>query len=78
MVAQVHSAAVVRRVVSGEAPRRRPILGATLWGVQALLALLFLFAGGVKFAMPIEVLEQGGLPGAFVLFIGYAALCERL
>lgn len=37
-----------------------------LWIVQALLALLFLFAGGVKLAMPIDELEgeSGSIPSA--------------
>jgi uncharacterized membrane protein YphA (DoxX/SURF4 family) len=44
-----------------------------LWIVQALLALLFLFAGGMKLIMPIEeMLKQMPLPlpGWFILFIG--------
>lgn len=44
-----------------------------LWVVQALLALLFLFAGGMKLVMPIEeMLKQMPLtlPGWFVRFIG--------
>jgi len=42
-----------------------------LWLVQGLLALLFLFAGGVKLVLPLEVLtEQMPLPGLFVRFIG--------
>jgi DoxX-like family len=44
-----------------------------LWIVQGLLALLFLFAGGMKLVMPIEALtEQMPLPGLFVRFIGVA------
>ena len=44
-----------------------------LWIVQGLLALLFLFAGGVKFAMPLdEIVAQSGLPGALILFIAEA------
>jgi uncharacterized membrane protein YphA (DoxX/SURF4 family) len=43
----------------------------TLWVAQALLALLFLFAGVMKFVMPIDVLaQQSQLPGLFVRFIG--------
>jgi hypothetical protein len=81
MVAHVHSTVDQRafnnqtlRIRRGEA-RRRPVVGAGLWAVQGLLAALFLFAGGVKFALPMELLEQGGLPGAFGLFIG---ACEVL
>ena len=44
-----------------------------LWIVQGLLALLFLFAGGMKLVMPIEALTgQTPLPGLFVRFIGVA------
>jgi len=44
-----------------------------LWVVQGLLALLFLFAGGMKLVMPIEELTgQTPLPGWFVRFIGVA------
>ena len=44
-----------------------------LWIVQGLLALLFLFAGGMKLVMPIEALtQQTPLPGLFVRFIGVA------
>jgi len=47
-----------------------------LWIVQTLLALLFLFAGGTKLVMPIEVLTAGTtLPGVFLRFIG---VCEVL
>jgi len=44
-----------------------------LWIVQGLLALIFLFAGGMKLVLPLEVLtEQMPLPGLFVRFIGVA------
>jgi hypothetical protein len=51
----------------------------TLWIVQSLLALLFLFAGGSKFVTPVDQMIQG-LPaalasGAFIHFIG---VCEIL
>jgi hypothetical protein len=50
--------------------------GVKLWTVQGLLAVMFLFAGGMKWAMPIAMLEaQSHLPGAFVRFIG---VCEVL
>ena len=45
----------------------------SLWTVQGLLALLFLFAGVMKLVMPIE--EMTGpveLPDAFLRFIGVA------
>ena len=44
-----------------------------LWIVQGLLALIFLFAGGMKLVLPLDVLtEQMPLPGLFVRFIGVA------
>jgi hypothetical protein len=44
-----------------------------LWIVQGLLALLFLFAGGMKLVLPLEALTaQMPLPGMFVRFIGVA------
>jgi uncharacterized membrane protein YphA (DoxX/SURF4 family) len=52
-----------------------------LWIIQVLLALLFLFAGGTKLVLPIEVLTSMGspnqvhLPGLFIRFIG---VCEVL
>ena len=50
-----------------------------LWIVQVLLALLFLFAGGMKLVLPIEELTaQMPLPGWFVRFIGVAELLGAL
>jgi len=44
-----------------------------LWIVQGLLALLFLFAGAMKFIIPIEEMtKQVPLPGLFLRFIGVA------
>ena len=44
-----------------------------LWVVQWLLALLFLWAGGVKLVLPLEMLKGPvALPGLFVRFIGVA------
>ena len=44
-----------------------------LWIVQGLLALIFLFTGGTKLILPLEVLtEQTPLPGPFVRFLGVA------
>jgi hypothetical protein len=43
----------------------------TLWTVQGLLALLFLFAGGMKLVMPLEGMAGPiALPGWFIRFIG--------
>jgi hypothetical protein len=49
-----------------------------LWATQGLLALVFLFAGGTKLILPIDVLLSMGspnqivLPGWFLRFIGVA------
>ena len=48
-----------------------------LWIIQALLALLFLFAGGMKLVMPIEEMMKQmplPLPGWFLRFIGVVEL----
>ena len=48
-------------------------MGSALWIVQGLLALLFLWAGGVKLVLPIEKLAGPvPLPGPFLRFIGVA------
>ena len=50
-----------------------------LWIVQGLLALVFLFSGGMKLVLPLEVLtEQVSLPGLFVRFIGVAEVLGAL
>jgi uncharacterized membrane protein YphA (DoxX/SURF4 family) len=48
-----------------------------LWTAQILAALLFLFAGSMKFIMPAEKMQQGPIvfPLAFLYFIG---VCECL
>lgn len=44
-----------------------------LWIVQGLLALLFLWAGGIKLVLPLEQLTGPvALPGLFLRFIGVA------
>ena len=44
-----------------------------LWIVQALLALLFAWAGGMKLVLPLEKLTGPiPLPGLFLRFIGVA------
>ena len=56
--------------------RKRPIMNLALWIVQTLLALIFLWAGGIKLVLPIEEMtKQMPLPGLFLRFI---ALCEVL
>ena len=48
-------------------------LNVVLWIIQGLLALLFLFAGGVKLILPVAALaKQVALPGWFLRFIGAA------
>jgi hypothetical protein len=48
-------------------------LNVVLWIIQGLLALLFLFAGGVKLILPIAAMtKQIALPGWFLRFIGLA------
>lgn len=51
-------------------------MNTALWVVQGLLALIFLFAGGVKLILPVEEMTQPiPLPGLFLRFI---AVCEVL
>jgi uncharacterized membrane protein YphA (DoxX/SURF4 family) len=46
-------------------------LNVLLWVLQILLALLFMFAGVMKFVMPVEEMtKQISLPGWFLHFIG--------
>jgi uncharacterized membrane protein YphA (DoxX/SURF4 family) len=48
-------------------------MNVALWIVQVLLAALFLFAGGMKLAMPIgELVKETGLPAWFIRFISIA------
>jgi hypothetical protein len=50
-----------------------------LWIVQGLLALIFLFAGGMKLVLPLETLtKQMPLPGLFVRLIGVAEVLGAL
>lgn len=50
-----------------------------LWIVQALLAAVFLFAGGMKLVLPIaEMTKQIALPGPFLRFIGVAEILGAL
>jgi hypothetical protein len=56
-------------------------MNTVLWIIQVLLALLFLFAGGTKLVLPLDVLNSMGspnqilLPGLLIRFIG---VCEVL
>lgn len=51
-----------------------------LWIIQALLALLFLWAGGMKLVTPVEeMLQQMPLPLPFPgLFLRFIGVCEVL
>jgi uncharacterized membrane protein YphA (DoxX/SURF4 family) len=63
---------------SSESPRSGAMTR-TLWVVQGLLALLFLFAGGMKLVLPVEEMtKQMPLPGAFMRFIGVAEVLGGL
>ena len=58
---------------------RAPRIGGLLWILQALLALLFLFAGGTKLVLPIEEMTKGtSLSGTFMRFIGVAEILGGL
>jgi hypothetical protein len=53
-------------------------MNVALWIIQILLALLFLFTGGVKLIMPIEEMTKQmpmAIPGLFLRFLG---ACEVL
>ena len=50
-----------------------------LWIIQWLLAVLFLFAGIMKFVTPVEVMtKQVPLPGWFLHFIGAAEIAGAI
>ena len=55
-----------------------------LWIIQVLLALMFLFAGGTKLVLPLDVLKSMGspnqiqLPGLLVRFVGVVEVLGAL
>jgi len=52
---------------------------ALLWIAQSLLALLFLFAGGMKLVLPLAALTaQIHLPGAFLRVLGVLEIAGAL
>jgi hypothetical protein len=54
-------------------------INVVLWVVQVLLALMFLFAGGMKLVLPLEALKGPvELPGLFIRFIGVAEVMGAL
>ncbi len=59
----------------GEPPKSRQIMTYALWIVQVLLSLIFLFAGGTKLVLPLELMTEQmplPLPGLFLRFLGVA------
>jgi uncharacterized membrane protein YphA (DoxX/SURF4 family) len=61
----------------GEAPRGKG-LHYTLWTFQVLLALLFLFAGIMKFVLPAEKLVAPGGPQLSINFLRFIGVVETL
>ncbi|MFL5540603.1 MAG: DoxX family protein [Longimicrobiaceae bacterium] len=55
--------------------RRERKINAVLWTIQVLLALLFLFAGGMKLVAPPEMLKGPGIQFP-VLFLRFIGVCE--
>jgi len=54
-------------------PQPKKAMNYSLWAVQILLALLFLFAGGMKLILPItDMTKDVPMPGWFLRFIGVA------
>ncbi len=54
-------------------------MNGVLWSVQAVLAIVFLFAGGSKLALPIEELTgQFALSGPFLRFLGVVEVLGAL
>lgn len=63
-------------LATGSAARKRKRFNLVLWIIQVLVALVFLFAGGMKLMMPATQLAQASpLP---VLFLRFIAVCELL
>jgi uncharacterized membrane protein YphA (DoxX/SURF4 family) len=59
--------------ISTNRPGRK--LNVLLWVLQVLLAMLFMFAGVMKFIVPVaEMTKQISLPGWFLHFIGGAEI----
>jgi hypothetical protein len=59
--------------------RDSSLTGKVLWIIQALLALTFLFAGGMKLVVPIQMLQGPvPLPDLFVRFIGVAEVAGAI
>lgn len=64
---------------NSESHRQRRAMTVTLWSVQVVLAVIFLFAGSMKLVLPIEVMTaQMPLPGLFLRFIGVCEIAGAL
>ncbi|HMF58109.1 MAG TPA: DoxX family protein [Pyrinomonadaceae bacterium] len=62
-----------------QSPRSRPLMTYALWIVQVLLALIFLFTGGIKLILPLDALKGPiPLPGLFLRFIGVTEVLGAL
>ena len=60
-------------------PQQSRALNYVLWTIQGLLALLFLFAGGMKLILPLDQMTGPvPLPGLFLRFIGVAEVLGGL
>jgi uncharacterized membrane protein YphA (DoxX/SURF4 family) len=54
------------------------IMNIALWIIQVLLALLFLFAGVMKFIMPVEEMTKQMPVAVSGLFLHFIGVCEIL
>ena len=52
------------------------IMNIALWIIQILLALLFLFAGAMKFIMPVEEMTKQMPVAVSGLFLHFIGVCE--
>jgi uncharacterized membrane protein YphA (DoxX/SURF4 family) len=71
----------MRPTATHASDRNRSRTSVLLWIVQGLLALLFLFAGGMKFVMPVSAMTAQSpvqFSGAFIHFIGLAEMLGAL
>jgi uncharacterized membrane protein YphA (DoxX/SURF4 family) len=63
------------QLVSNRPVQHRSNVNVVLWTLQILLAALFMFAGGMKLALPIETMtKQMAMGGLFLRFIGIAEI----
>jgi uncharacterized membrane protein YphA (DoxX/SURF4 family) len=76
MTERAYSDHLVKEGKTDVSQRSGRSLNIILWVIQVLLALMFLFAGGMKLVIPIEKMQGPiALPGLFLRFIG---VCETL